>query len=153
MGHKVKNLELANQYISEDIGVISKLSNLYKTEAWGNQDQDFFINQALEVETDLGPFDVLEKVLEIENKMGRVRMKKWGQRLIDIDILFYANWIVNIKYLIVPHPFLQERNFVLAPLCELIPDCIHPVSGKRINTIFEECPDELEAIIFMEKGK
>jgi 2-amino-4-hydroxy-6-hydroxymethyldihydropteridine diphosphokinase len=148
MGNKVKNMELANQYISDGIGEITRTSNLYKTEAWGKEDQDFFINQALEVETALDPFDVLDSVLEIENKMGRVRKEKWGQRLIDIDILFYANWIVSTKHLVIPHPFLQDRNFVLTPLNELVPGFIHPVKGISIKTIFKDCPDKLEATIF-----
>lgn len=147
MGNKTANLEKANELISEEVGIILRKSGFYKTEAWGKTDQEFFINQALEVETNLDPFEVLDTILNIENKLGRIRVEKWGSRLIDIDLIFYHNWIINFKKLTVPHPFMQERNFVLAPLNEIIPEFVHPVFEKKIEVIFSECTDNLDAVV------
>ncbi|KAA3634876.1 MAG: 2-amino-4-hydroxy-6-hydroxymethyldihydropteridine diphosphokinase, partial [Bacteroidetes bacterium] len=110
-------------------------------------------NQALEVNTVLEPHEVLDEIQKIENQMGRIRYKKWGRRLIDIDILFYEKRIIKTPKLAIPHPFLQDRNFVLAPLNELIPDFIHPVFKSQISQIFQESQDELKAEIYISDKK
>lgn len=148
IGDREQNLLSANAAIEEFIGKISSLSNIYETAAWGLKDQDDFLNQALEVITELEPREVLEAIKKIEDQMGRIRYKKWGRRLIDIDILFFEDRIINTQRLTIPHPFLQERNFVLAPLSELIPNFVHPVLEKEISQIFKESPDELKAEIY-----
>lgn len=152
IGDRMANLELANDYIEALIGHIDQKSNVYETAAWGLKDQDDFLNQALEVTTNLSPEEVLGQIKFIENKMGRVRYKKWGRRLIDIDILFFDLRIIQEERLKIPHPFLQDRNFVLAPLVEIIPDFIHPVLQKSIAQIYAESEDELKAVIFVEKN-
>lgn len=144
IGDRKGNLYAVNQHIIDSIGEITRLSNIYLTEAWGLKDQDDFYNQALEVLTTLGPLAVLDQIKRIEKEMGRVRNKKWDRRIIDVDILF-GNEVLDTERLTVPHPFLHDRNFVLAPLCELIPDFIHPVSKKTIRTLFEESIDTLKA--------
>lgn len=145
IGDRKGHLDTVNHHIIDSIGTITRLSNIYQTEAWGLKDQDDFYNQALEVLTALDPLAVLDQIKRIENEMGRVRNKKWDRRIIDVDILFFGNEVFDTERLTVPHPFLHDRNFVLAPLCELIPDFIHPVSGKTIRTLFEESTDTLKA--------
>jgi 2-amino-4-hydroxy-6-hydroxymethyldihydropteridine diphosphokinase len=121
-------------------------SALYQTEAWGVEEQPFFYNQVLEVATSLSPLALLEVVLEIEAEMGRKRIQKWGTRLIDIDLLFYGQQIINSEKLILPHPFISERNFVLAPMAEIAPEFVHPVLGKNISMLLKESKDPLECL-------
>jgi 2-amino-4-hydroxy-6-hydroxymethyldihydropteridine diphosphokinase len=98
----------------------------------------------LQLQTIEKPEDLLRKILEIEIELGRKREIKWGERTIDIDILFYNHDIINIPGLIIPHPYLHERRFTLVPLHELAPDFIHPLLNKSIKTLLAECKDPLE---------
>ncbi len=134
----------ANKAIEEQIGKITKQSKLYETAAWGNTEQPDFINQALVVETSLDPAELMVKVLEIENEIGRIREQKWGARIIDIDILFYEDQVIETVKLIVPHPFLHQRNFVLIPLMEIAPYFIHPVLNLSIEELYLRSKDPLE---------
>lgn len=144
LGDRKENLAKAVRLIEEEVGSVKAISALYQTKAWGIEDQPDFLNQCLIVDTTLRPKEVLRIVLEIENKMGRVRERKWYTRLIDIDLLFYNKLIIKEKHLTLPHPFIQDRNFVLAPLMEIAPDFIHPVLTKNVRQLYEECPDKLE---------
>jgi len=146
LGNRKENLATAVRLIGEEVGLVKTISALYQTKAWGVEDQPDFLNQCLMVDTTLSPEEVLRRVLEIENKMGRVRERKWYTRLIDIDLLFCNNRIINKKDLSLPHPFLQDRNFVLAPLVEIAPDFIHPILKKSIGQLYEECGDKLAVI-------
>ncbi len=131
--------------ISNEIGEILKSSSSYKTAAWGNTNQPDFLNKVIEVATDLSVEDCLYKVLLIEKKWGRIRTdKKWEARTIDIDILFYNDFIFNKKQLIVPHPYLQDRKFVLIPLVEILPDYNHPLLNKSLKVLLEKCVDVLD---------
>lgn len=131
--------------ISNEIGKILKSSSSYKTAAWGNTNQPDFLNKVIEVATDLSVEDCLHKVLLIEKKWGRIRTnKKWEERSIDIDILFYNDLIIQADYLIVPHPHLQDRKFVLIPLVEILPDYNHPLLNKSIRILLEKCTDILD---------
>ncbi len=152
IGDRKGNLDTANRMVSEVVGTITRYSNIYETAAWGLKDQDDFLNQAIEVDTELSPEEVLREIQFIEKAMGRVKIKKWGRRLIDIDILFFESVVLNTDRLTIPHPFLQERNFVLAPLSELIPDFIHPVFKKSVYQLFAESQDNLKAEIFLEEN-
>ena len=136
-------LGLAKAYIAARIGSIMQQSSIYKTAAWGKTDQPDFLNQVLVVQTILTPEKILEMIFETEKKMGRVRTEKNAPRIIDIDILFYNNEIIETKHLSVPHPSLQYRRFVLVPLDELSPELIHPVSHKTIHELLMECTDDL----------
>jgi 2-amino-4-hydroxy-6-hydroxymethyldihydropteridine diphosphokinase len=122
------------------------ISPLYSTKAWGVEDQPDFLNQVVILESKDDPTQVLEVILAIELKLGRVRKQKWFERVIDIDLLFYNNEIINLKQLIVPHPFLHKRNFVLYPLADLIPLYIHPLLKKTVQELKTECEDELEVV-------
>ena len=129
-------------------GEIMNESSLYQTAAWGNTEQPDFLNQVVLLKTKLNARSLLKKILEIENKMGRRRTVKNAPRIIDIDILFYNDDIIGEKELIIPHPAIAQRRFVLVPLAELEPGYIHPVSGKSISRLLSECKDTLDVKIF-----
>ncbi len=148
IGPREKLLQVALHCIAERAGTILKTSAVYRTAPWGVAGQPEFLNQAVMIETQLAPQDLLNTLLGIERYMGRERREKWGSRLIDIDILFYDNLVWNTPALQIPHPHLHERNFVLAPLAELAPDWLHPVLGKTAAQLLAESPDSLEAVPF-----
>jgi 2-amino-4-hydroxy-6-hydroxymethyldihydropteridine diphosphokinase len=116
---------------------------LYQTASWGNLDQPDFINQVIELKTSLSPADLLKAILKIENVLGRQRLKKWGSRTIDIDILLYEDQIVNTADLVIPHPYLSVRRFSLMPLSEIAPNLVHPISRKNITELLNELTDNL----------
>ena len=142
----IKQIELAHRLIKRRIGNVRCASKLYKTKAWGNEDQAPFINQALYIETILPPKLCLKRCLEIEASMGRKRIKKWEPRIIDIDIIFYNANITNSKELSIPHPHVQDRNFALVCLNNIIPSFIHPVFKQSIHALMLQCTDTLKAI-------
>ena len=119
-------------------------SSFYKTEPYGNKDQNWFVNTTILIETSLEPLKLLERLLAIEEKMGRTREEKWGARIIDIDILFYDDLIIDQPKLRIPHPELIHRRFVLKPLAEIAHDIIHPVKNKSIGTLLQELKDDNE---------
>ena len=143
LGDRKKNLIVARQAIESFVGGISKESSLYETAAWGRTDQPEFYNQAIEVLTTLSPEDVLQKVLFIEQTMGRRRLEKWGERIIDIDILLYGNEIIATPDLTVPHPEMANRKFALKPLAEIAGDTVHPLLKIKIQELLEQCRDPL----------
>ena len=142
-GDRMYHLETAMQLISEHCGKILKSSPIYETAAWGMTDQQDFLNQVLLVETGLKAPLLMERILELEHMMGRVRSEKYGPRKIDIDILFYNDEVIHTSSLIVPHPALHNRRFVLEPLNDLAPDLVHPVLKKTVHQLLVECPDQL----------
>jgi len=142
LGKRLKNLCLANYFIEREIGLITISSSVYETEAWGKTSQNLFLNQALVVETQLEPVDILNVIHRIEKDMGRIRFEKWGARIIDIDILFYNDQIIKKDNIKIPHPEITNRNFVLVPLNEIMPDYIHPSQSKPISLLLEECKDQ-----------
>ena len=137
LGNRLSNLLLANQYIEERIGKIQKASTIHQTLAWGKTDQADFLNQALCVQTCLNPKDLIHCVLDIEHQMGRVRFEKWGSRLIDIDVLLYGNEIIKMSNLIVPHPLMHLRGFVLEPLVEIAADVVHPILKESVQHLHD----------------
>jgi 2-amino-4-hydroxy-6-hydroxymethyldihydropteridine diphosphokinase len=145
IGDRKKNLETAAGLIEKEIGSIINSSNIYETEAWGITEQAAFYNQIHIVKTEFSAKEVLDKILNIEEKMGRVRTIKNAARIIDIDVLFFNDEIINEPNLTVPHPEIINRRFVLMPLNELSPKMIHPVFQKSINELLQKCTDELRA--------
>ncbi|HEU4859293.1 MAG TPA: 2-amino-4-hydroxy-6-hydroxymethyldihydropteridine diphosphokinase [Chitinophagaceae bacterium] len=144
LGNRKENFSRAISLINEQCGSLTKSSSVYETEAWGITDQPSFLNQALEIVTELNARQLMRKILKIEKIMGRVRKEKLGPRIIDIDILLFENEIHDLRFLKIPHPELQNRRFVLVPLAEINSGLQHPVLRKTIAQLLEECPDNLE---------
>ena len=138
-----KQLNTARSYITRQIGDIKRWSGIYQTAAWGNTNQPDFLNQVLIVKTILSAEQTMQTIFSIEKKMGRIRTQKNAPRIIDIDILFFNKDIIHSKNLEIPHPQLQNRNFVLVPLNELSPNLKHPVLNKTIHQLLRISPDEL----------
>lgn len=115
-------------------------SPVYETEAVGYTDQPDFLNMVVRVRTDLPPASLLREMLDIEQENGRVRDEKWGPRTLDLDILFYGKLVIKNSDLIVPHPLMQERAFVLLPLRDVAPDLVHPVLQLTIRELAEQVP-------------
>lgn len=144
LGDKLENLQLAHKKLGDSAGVIQKTSSIYCTAPWGKEDQDDFYNQALEIQTELDPLDLLHTILQVEKELGRERDGiKWGSRIIDIDLLFYENKIIQLPELILPHPYIAERRFVLTPLKEIAAGKTHPITGMTVQEMLEHCPDPL----------
>ena len=144
IGNSYAQIELAAREINKGTGKLVRRSSLYVTAAWGNRSQPDFLNQVLLIESDLSAGDTLASILEIERKMGRVRTVKNAPRIIDIDILFFNKQIIVQEDLVIPHPEIQNRRFVLVPLNELSPLYVHPVLGKTVHHLLQECEDPLE---------
>ena len=143
MGKSLRQMQQASKYIANHIGKIKRRSGMYQTAAWGKTDQPDFLNQVLIVETGLSASDTMQTILAIEKKMGRERTEKNAPRIIDIDILFYNKDIISRPHLIIPHPRIPDRQFVLNPLNELSPNLKHPVLNKTIHQLLRICPDKL----------
>ncbi len=132
MGDRRNNLNRARDYLSQRLRV-EKVSSVYETEPVGNIEQPRFLNLVCEVYTNLAPMELLSLAKGIERKLGRVPGKSDEPRPIDIDILFYDDQIIETPELVIPHPGLTERAFVLVPLAEIAPELVHPVNGKTIK--------------------
>ena len=143
-GDRISYLQQAIEIISEDAGIIVRKSALYETAAWGMEEQPDFLNQVLILETKLDAESLLGVLLEGEEKIGRKRTVKNAPRIIDIDILFFNNDVINSNELVIPHPEVQNRRFALAPLAELVPMLHHPILNKPVKQLLDECPDQLE---------
>lgn len=143
MGDRVAFIDAAQKQINKQIGTIISESKIYESEAWGLEDQQNFLNKAIVVESDLSAIATLEKCLSIEKSLGRERLEKWAERNIDIDILYFNNELINEFQLTVPHPEIQNRRFVLAPLCEVSGDYIHPIFKQTNFELKEKCVDNL----------
>ena len=135
MGEGRKNLDLAIKMMNERGVLVEKVSTYIETEPYGYTEQDNFVNAVCIAETKLSPKELLENLLKIELDMGRVRIIKWGPRLIDLDILFYEDLIIDEEDFKVPHIEIQKRSFVLEPMNEISPDKIHPVFKKTVNQL------------------
>jgi 2-amino-4-hydroxy-6-hydroxymethyldihydropteridine diphosphokinase len=144
LGDRNKFINEALVEIDRRIGKIFIKSAVYETEAWGKEDQPGFLNIAVGLSTILTPLAVLEAALQIELDLGRIREEKWGSRLIDIDIILFGDKIIKEgDKLQIPHPHMQDRKFVLAPLAEIAPDQVHPVLKLTIMEILERLSDNL----------
>jgi len=145
LGDREGNLKKAIELLNDKIGKVTSVSSLYETAAWGKTDQPAFLNQAVALKTHLSALAVLDLALGIEQELGRVRKDKWGERLIDIDLVLFGNQVINIPVkLQVPHPHMQIRKFVMEPLAEIAPDVVHPVLGETMLSICRNIEDQLE---------
>lgn len=135
------------------VALIRKTSSVYETEPWGNTDQEWFLNQALQIATDSDAAPLMSTLLDIEEKMGRRRVEKYGSRLIDIDILFFNDSIIHEPGLTIPHPEIPNRRFVLTPMDEIAASHIHPVSGRTVRQLLGACTDPLQVKRVPNPGK
>lgn len=142
LGDRITNLKLAIKYIWS-FSEIVRISSVYETAPWGVTDQPAFYNQVVEIKTATDPKSLLNEILKIEELIGRVRKEKWGARIIDIDILYYGDMKLDQEDLIIPHPGIADRKFTLAPLAELAPDFLHPISGKSNKEMLASLDDQL----------
>lgn len=126
------------------LGELTLKSKIYETEAWGGVAKGAFLNQVVEIKTTFSPAELLAFTQKIETDLGRKREEHWGDRTMDIDIIYFGDSIIETPELRIPHPFLAERKFVLAPLVEILPDYIHPILRKSNGQLLQECEDKSE---------
>lgn len=150
LGDRLDILKTACTHLNNEGIIFKKSASIYETEAWGFESETSFYNTVIICETILSPDELLKKTQDIENKLGRTHKSSnntYSSRTIDIDILFYNDEVINSEKLIIPHPFIQQRNFVLAPLNELIPRYIHPVIKTSIEKLSKQSNDTLKVFI------
>lgn len=141
-GDRTSLLNSAVRKIAERAGKVISTSSVYETQPWGFDHETEFFNQLVLTETSLSPEKLMEKILEIEKELGRVRgEKRYTERTMDIDILFYDDLVINRKNLVIPHPKLHLRRFALEPLAEMDPGLVHPLLRKSIAILLDECTD------------
>lgn len=147
IGDREKIICNAISLIKGNVGTIDQVSSFYETEPWGMLNAKSFLNIALKITTNLTSFELLAELLKIEELLGRKRnhlITEYESRPIDIDILFYGSTVIQTTQLIIPHPHLHTRRFVLVPLCEIASEFIHPVFQKSIFSLLNECQDQLK---------
>ena len=142
LGDRVRLLEASAGMLVSHFGPLVLNSSIFETEAWGGKSSGNYLNQVLVFNTTFLPEEILDIILEIELKMGRKREEKWGDRTMDIDILYLGNKIFNSERLTIPHTYIQDRRFVLEPLTEILPDQLHPVLNKTNKELLKICPDK-----------
>jgi 2-amino-4-hydroxy-6-hydroxymethyldihydropteridine diphosphokinase len=143
LGNRLAFLDAAVEKMKQKGIQVCRKSSVFETAAWGITDQPQFLNQVIEVSTNLAPEQLLKEILAIEIDLGRIRTEKNGARTIDIDILYFGDEVINQPGLNIPHERIAIRKFVLIPLAELIPDFIDPSTGKTTQKMLEECQDTL----------
>lgn len=149
IGDRLQWIRNAYQYLKES-GVHTICdSSVYESEAWGFESENSFYNTAIVVETSLSPEELLDQIHRIEHVLGRQRTENglYSSRNIDIDIIFFNEIVIHNPNLQIPHPLLQERNFVLAPLNEVIPNFVHPVLNLPIHALFQQSNDRIKAFV------
>lgn len=143
IGNKRKNMVTAAALLAERAGDVLSLSSFYETEPWGFASENTFLNAALELETDCSPMGLLRLTQQIEREMGRTQKSdgSYHDRIIDIDILLYGNEVVHHEDLVVPHPLMQQRLFVMQPLVEIAPSLVHPILQKSMYDLYMDLLD------------
>ena len=138
LGDRKANCMRAIELLAGKGIVVRKESSLYETDPWGDKNQPKFLNMAIEIETELKPQDLLGILAGIEKELGRKKSRKWGPRIIDLDILLYNSITIDQDDLKIPHPFMHERDFVLKPLYEIAPDVKHPVLNLSTGELLQK---------------
>jgi len=144
IGNTLEIFQNALLAIEKKMGKIIQKSSIYQTAAWGKEDQNDFLNQVILIETSFDAKKLLESLLTIELLFERKRIERWGPRTLDLDLLSLDNQIENSKSLVLPHPRIQERKFILVPLAELNPNWVHPMLRKSASELLDNCADQLK---------
>lgn len=145
LGDRKEHLATAQRHLGDKGGKIFAVSAIYETDPWGYESSNMFYNQCLAIETTYSPHSLLDLLQEIEQGMGRVfATGGYSDRIIDLDLLFYDDLVVHTEKLVLPHPKMQERVFVLRPLAEIAPEKIHPVIGVSVAELLERHPGNEE---------
>ncbi len=134
LGRREENCKHATERIDASCRVV-RMSSLYETEPWGEKDQPLFVNRVVEIRTALSPFELLDLFKSIETDTGRTPSYRWGPRLIDLDILFYGDMVIDDNVLTIPHPLVHKRRFVLVPMVEIAPEFVHPVLKRNMSEL------------------
>ncbi|GGH14070.1 2-amino-4-hydroxy-6-hydroxymethyldihydropteridine diphosphokinase [Sphingobacterium alkalisoli] len=146
LGSPLKQLELAQKLLVENVGVLQSESAVYESEAWGVEEQPKFLNKVISLLTRFDPHETLAICQNVEDTLGRVRKEKWGARIIDIDILYYNSEVLNEPFLKIPHPYLHLRKFTMVPLVEIAPQEVHPLLKHTNEELLRLCIDPLQVI-------
>ena len=141
LGERESLLQDAIIAIEGRIGQVVEKSKVYESTPWRVEGQKNYLNQIVKVKTELLADDILSTVLDIEKELGRIRLEKWGERLIDIDIIFYNDSIIETAQLCVPHKHMHERMFVLTPMHNIAPEMVHPIYNKTVAELLQICKD------------
>ncbi|MFV0605676.1 MAG: 2-amino-4-hydroxy-6-hydroxymethyldihydropteridine diphosphokinase [Niabella sp.] len=141
LGNRLQNLQTAVILIERIVGPIKKISSIYETAPWGVDGQPNYYNQVLEISSGLQAEQIMNLLLKIEEQMGRVRIEKYGSRIIDLDILFFNDAIICTDNLTIPHPRIQDRRFVLQPMAEIAGQFVHPLLKQTIQSLLLHTPD------------
>ncbi|NGZ61286.1 MAG: 2-amino-4-hydroxy-6-hydroxymethyldihydropteridine diphosphokinase [Nitrospira sp. LK265] len=145
LGDRVLNCKRALEEIAR-FAEIRRVSSVYETEPVGHEDQPYFINCAAEIETALPPLELLDRLHEVETGLGRLRGETWGPRIIDIDIIFYDDLVIDTEELTIPHVSAHARRFVLEPICEINPMFVHPGFGVRVYLLLNNLDDDKKVV-------
>ena len=141
LGERESLLQDAIIAIEGRIGKVVEKSKVYESTPWRVDGQENYLNQIVKVKTELLADDILSTILDIEKELGRIRLEKWGERLIDIDIIFYNDSIIETAQLCVPHKHMHERMFVLTPMHNIAPELVHPIYNKTVAELLQICKD------------
>ena len=137
LGDKENNLKTALLLLDKKGVQVCRVSDFISTKPYGVTDQPDFLNAVAEIKTDKPPMELLQTLLQIEREMGRKRLRHWGERNIDLDLLLYDDQIIDLPDLKVPHPDMQNRDFVLRPLAQIAPEALHPALQKTIQQLWD----------------
>ncbi len=148
LGDRLSYLTKALNFVCHEIGEMDRISNVYQAAPWGKTDQPNFLNQVFGVYSNLEPLKLMDKLLAIEQLMGRKRGEKWGPRSIDLDLLYFGQIIIREERLTLPHSGIAKRRFVLLPISEIYPDFNHPVLGVNQKTLLKNCDDHGEVLVY-----
>lgn len=145
LGDRLRNIKSAIKELNKGFDKV-KVSKIYETSPLINKNQPYFLNCVASIETFLSPHQLLRKLKSIEEEIGRKKSKKYAPRIIDLDILFYGKEVYNSQELKIPHPEIQNRKFVLKPMCDLEPNFIHPVLKKSVYKLLSDLKNKNQKI-------